>query len=354
MGIRSRAALYIERDRPLIVDEVDHGDPGDNEVVVRVLYSGICHSFLHRFHMPNVALPHAFGHEATGVVEQAGRNVTRAREGDFVLVTWLPGTPFEGFPMPRATLRWKSHTVQTVNVYTWADHCRLDENYVVPLERPDDIVSTSIIGCAVMTGAGAVTNTAGVRAGQTVAVFGCGGVGLSAVQAAANVGAAMVIAVDVDDAKLAFARRFGATDTVDARAGDAVQAVRDLTSGGVDYAFDTIGLPQTVQQVVLATRPGVPGLRRGGTTVLVGVCLHPPPLDLSNMLGGSKTVMSSQGGDVVPDVEFARYLQWYRDGSLPLDELVTRRYTLEQINEALDDLEHGRILGRAVFECAGA
>lgn len=350
MSIRSRAALYVERGKPLIVDEVDHGDPGPHDVVVRVLHTGICHSFLHRFHMPNVELPHVFGHEATGVVEEVGAEVSRARPGDFVLVTWLPGTPREGLGYPRATAEWRGRTVHSVNVYTWAEHCRVSEHYVVPVPRPDDVASTSIIGCAVMTGAGAVTNTARLRPGQTAAVFGVGGVGLSAVQAAANVGARQVIAVDVDDGKLEFARRFGATHGVNARSADAVAAVRELSSGGVDAAFDTIGLPITVQQVVLATRAGVPGLRRGGTSVLVGVCLDPPPLDLTNMLGGSKTVMSSQGGDVVPDVEFARYLDWFERGRLPLDQLVTRRYSLDQINEALDDLEHGRIFGRAIFD----
>jgi Zn-dependent alcohol dehydrogenase len=350
MSIRSRAAIYHERGRPLVVDEVDHGDPGPDDVVVRVLASGICHSFLHRFHMDGIALPHLFGHEATGVVEAVGSAVTRVGEGDTVLVTWLPGTPGDDVAPARALAHWRGVAAHTVNVYTWAQHCRVSQHYVVPVDPAVDVTTSSVVGCAVMTGAGAVINTAGVGPGQSVAVFGAGGVGLCALQAARNVGAAPIIAVDLDTAKLSLALRFGATHTVDATSGDAVAQVRALAGRGVDFAFDTIGVPDTVRQIVTATRRGVPGLRRGGTSVLVGVCLTPPVLDLQDIMGGGKAFVGCVGGDAVPDRDFPTYLEWEATGRLPLDDLVTRRYRLDQVNEALDDLAQGRISGRAIFD----
>jgi Zn-dependent alcohol dehydrogenase len=350
VSVRSAAAIYVEKGRPLVVDEVDHGDPGPHDVIVRILVTGICHSFLHRFHMPSVQCPHLFGHEATGVVEAVGRSVTRVREGERVFVTWLPGTPQLGLTPDRSTARWHDQLAHSVNVYTWAQHCRVSEHYVVPCDDATPDMAGSIIGCAVMTGAGAVINTARVQAGQTVAVFGVGGVGLAAVQAAANAGASAVVAVDLVDEKLVFARRFGATEVVNAGATDAVAAVRELTHGGVDFAFDTIGAPATVQQIVLATRAGTPGVRRGGMSVLVGVCLSPPPLDLPHLMGASKSFVGCVGGDAVPDRDFAVFTEWYKTNRLPLDELVTQRYELADVNEALDDLEHGRIAGRAVFD----
>ncbi len=350
MSIRSLAAIYYERGRPLVVDEVDHGDPRPDDVVVRVLASGICHSFLHRFHMPNIALPQLFGHEATGVVEAIGSEVTRVHEGDTVLVTWLPGTPGDDVAPGRATALWKGEPAHSINVYTWAEHCRVSQHYVVPVRSDIEVATSSIIGCAVMTGAGAVTNTAGVGPGQSVAVFGAGGVGLCALQAAHNAGADPVIAIDLDQSKLAFARRFGATHTVNASAGDPVAEVRSIAGDGVDFAFDTIGVPDTVRQIVTATRSGVAGLRRGGTSVLVGICLSPPVIDLQNIMGGSKAFMGCVGGDSVPDRDFPLWLEWQASQRLPLDALVTRRYRLDEVNEALDDLDAGRITGRAIFE----
>ncbi len=247
------------------------------------------------------------------------------------------------------------------NVFTWADHTIADEQFVVAL--PDDVKTdvTSIIGCAVMTGAGAVRNTAGVRRGESVAVFGVGGVGLSAVVAARVVGADPIIAVDLRDDKLEMARRFGATETVNASAGDAVARVRELTAdpnlvdmlgrpvGGVDYAFDCIGVKATMEQIVPAARSGVLGAARGGAGVLVGVPRGSVELNAIDMLVNEKRFVASLGGSCQPERDFPVFLDWYRDGRLDLDALVTARYALEDINEATTDLEEGRIFGRSIL-----
>ncbi len=224
---------------------------------------------------------------------------------------------------------------------------------------PTDV--TSIIGCAVMTGAGAVVHSAGVRKGESVAVFGVGGVGLSAITAAAILGAAPIIAVDLVDEKLETARKFGATETINASNRDPVAAIHDLTRSssattmagapisGVDYAFDCIGVEATMSQIVPAARTGEFGRRSGGTAVLVGVPQGELPVDPRELLINEKVLMGSLGGSCHPDRDFPMFLDWYRDGRLDLDSLVTARYRIDQINEATTDLEQGRISGRSIL-----
>jgi Zn-dependent alcohol dehydrogenase len=233
---------------------------------------------------------------------------------------------------------------------TWAEYALASDRVVVPMSKdvPTDV--TAIIGCAVMTGAGAILNTLQVRPGQSVAVFGAGGIGLCAIQAAAIVDAHPIIAVDVIAAKLAFARRFGATHTVNAQEVDAVQAIRELTGGGADFAIDAVGLPQTQEQILRAARAGYSGLNRGGAALLIGIT---PPgakavLDTSLFIG-NRSFSRTSGGDCRPERDFPLFVRWYGEGKLKLNELVTHRYTLEQINSAVDDLEHGRILGRGIL-----
>jgi Zn-dependent alcohol dehydrogenase len=218
----------------------------------------------------------------------------------------------------------------------------------MPKDIPTDV--TAIIGCAVMTGAGAIINTLQVRPGQSVAVFGAGGIGLCAIAAAAIVDAYPIVAVDVREEKLAFARRFGATHTVDARNEDAVTAIRNLTGGGVDYAIDAIGLPETQEQILCAVRMGYSGLNRGGAALLIGIT---PPgakaiLDTSLFIG-NRSFTRTSGGDCRPDRDFPLFVRWYREGKLKLNDLVTHRYALDQINSAVEELEHGRILGRGII-----
>jgi Zn-dependent alcohol dehydrogenase len=189
-----------------------------------------------------------------------------------------------------------------------------------------------------------------VRAGNSVAVFGAGGVGHTIKQAAANVGAYSVIAVDLTEEKLAFAKQFGATHGVNAAEGDPVERIRELTGGGVDFAFDAIGVAKTMEQILLAARPGVIGLRDGGTAVLVGVPHGPPPSIEARMLFGGKVYRGAPGGSSRPDRDFPMYVRWFKEGKLPLDLLVTRRYPLDQINEACAALERGEIAGRAIVE----
>jgi len=209
---------------------------------------------------------------------------------------------------------------------------------------------TSIIGCAVMTGAGAIINTLQVRSGQSVVIIGSGGIGLCAISAAAVVDAYPIVAVDVSDQKLEFARRFGATDVINLKKIDPIQRIKDLTDGGADFAIDAVGLPETQEQILRAVRPGYSGKSRGGMALLIGITPPNAKANLdTNLFVGSRSFTRTSGGDCKPERDFPTFIRWYREGKLKLNELVTRRYKLEQINDAVEDLEHGRILGRAIL-----
>jgi Zn-dependent alcohol dehydrogenase len=361
MSTRGRAAIYVEPRKPLIVDEIEFADPGPDQVLVKLFSSGICHSQLHTMQRParkGQSLPVLLGHESTGIVVAKGSEVSHVKEGDHVITTWVDRDNWTtNQPMVLHALNdrtqykanWRAKEVMH-SAATWAEYAVAQERVVVPMPKDTATDVTSIIGCAVMTGAGAIINTLQVRPGQSVAVFGAGGIGLCAISAAAIVDAFPIIAVDIVDEKLAFARRFGATHVFNAKNVDAVQAIKDLTGGGTDFAIDAIGLPQTQEQILRSVRPGFSGLNKGGAALLIGIT--PPDakatLDTSLFIG-NRSFTRTSGGDCKPDRDFPIFLRWFGEGKLKLHELITNRYKLEQINEAVDDLEHGRILGRGIL-----
>lgn len=349
--MKTVAAIQTEIGAPLRLEELELPDPGPDQVTVKLYSSGVCHSQLHQMHNPALGRPLLLGHEGTGVVTRTGSNVTHVKAGDLCIVTWVPRTPVRG-PVPRELTGAKFQGASAHgHVYTWARDVQTSKELVVPIphDHPRDL--SCIVGCAVLTGAGAVLHTAQVRTGQSVAVFGVGGVGLSAIKAAAILGAYPIIAVDLDDSKLAFARSFGATHTVNASGNvDPVEAIRDLTGGGVDYAFDAIGRQKTCEQILQATRPGGIGADNfGGMAVLVGIPQEKVTIDPALFTSGQRQYRGSLGA-AFPDRDFAMYLRWHKEGLFPLDRLITRRYGLEQINDACHDLHSGQILGRAILE----
>jgi Zn-dependent alcohol dehydrogenase len=351
MPTSARVVVLPAENANLRIEEVKIPDPGPHQVVVKQFASGVCHSQLHQMHRPRTA-PVILGHESTGVVLARGSAVSHVREGDRVMVTWVARDRANAHrALEPAVLQLPGGSeARSQNVFTWADHTIADEQFIValPNDVPTDV--TAIIGCAVMTGSGAVYHTAGVKEGQSVAIFGVGGVGLSAVAAAAVVGANPIIAVDLSDEKLEFAKKFGANTFVNASEGDPVERIRELTGGGVDFAFDCIGVRKTMEQILPAARPGIVGERSGGTAVLVGVPMTNAELDMRDMLINEKTYKGSIGGSCVPDRDFPMFLRWFKEGQLDLDALVTTRYKLDQINEATDALQAGKISGRAILE----
>jgi len=351
--MKTRAAVYAEIGQPMIVDEIELPDPGPTQLLVKHFASGICHTQLHTLHNPDARVPTLLGHESTAVVLAVGKQVRGIREGDHVMLSFVPHDLPHGVRPELPLVRVRGQELRSSGASsTWSEHAVVDQAFVVAMDALAATDVTAVIGCAVTTGCGAVINTARVRPGDSVVVFGAGGVGLCAIQAAANVSAGPIIAVDVADEKLEFARQFGATHTVDGRNGDAVQHVLELTDGGADFAFDAIGRPETIAQLLPSVHPAVPGWRpEGGTAVQIGIPRQQQLIGvIGEILPGGKVYRGTYGGSANPERDYPMYVDWFMRGKLPLDKLVSRRFTLDQINEACDALERGEILGRAIVE----
>ena len=312
-----------------MVDEIEIPDPSPEQVVVKQFASGVCHTQIFQMHSPDSVRPLLLGHESTGVVVAKGAAVTHVKEGDKVMVTWVPRAAEEGFVRPkRPKLNFRGKNI-SAGVFTWAESTIVHEQYVVKLA--DDVATdvTSIVGCAVMTGVGAALNTAQVGRNSSVAVYGAGGIGLSIVQGCAIAGAQPLVVVDVSDEKLEFAAKFGATSCVNALTENPVERIRELTDGiGTDFAFDAVGLQVTMEQVLPSVRPGVLGVKDGGTAVLVGFPQTTATLNMRDLFY-SRTYKGTLGGSSRPDIDLPKYVEWFREGKLKLDLLVTDRYRLE-------------------------
>ena len=349
MTLTTRAAIKAEHGAPLLVEEIELNDPNDNEVLVELFATGLCHSQLHQIHNPLSPMPLLLGHEGTGTVLKAGSAVTHVKEGDRVMIQFVPRDLPEGkTTADRTTFRWRGED-HDAGVYTWAEHALLNEQMVIPLANdvPTDV--TAIIGCAVITGAGAALYTAEVQPGQSVAVFGVGGVGTNVIAGAKIAGADPIIAVDLQEGKLGYAKEIGATHTVNAAELDAPERIKELTDGGVDFAFDAIGVEAAVQQAIQSVKAGVLGVHRGGTSVIVGI--GQGDVTLPRLFPqGERSLIGSMGGSARPEHVMPKYVDWYKDGQLPLDKFISKRYTnLDEINEGVRALENGEIEGRSII-----
>jgi len=363
MATLARIAVQPIGDGPLRIEKVNIPDPEPSQVLIKQYASGVCHSQIHQMHFSRKQ-PVLLGHESTGIVMKIGSDVQRVKEGDTVIVTWMPQLASKS-EKPASSVQLNVSdgiAMAWEGVFTWGTHTLVDEQFVVKVNSDIKRDVSAIIGCAVMTGAGAVLNTGNVQSDESVAVFGVGGVGLSAIVAAKMREAKMIIGVDLDDQKLEFAKRFGATHVINATLEDPVHAIRKLTIQegtsdlfgypvhGVDYAFDCIGVNKTIDQIIHACRSGQFGIRNGGKAILVGIPSSKVELNALDMLIHEKKFIGSLGGSCVPDRDFPLFIDWARKGILDLDSMVTTRYSLDQINEAISDLSNGKIFGRAIID----
>jgi Zn-dependent alcohol dehydrogenase len=360
-----RAAILTEPGRPLQVDDVDLAAPGPGEVRVRVGAAGVCHSDLHdRQGVLPHPLPVVLGHEGAGTVTEVGQGVTEVAPGDRVVLLWRAscghcaycssGRPElcpNGVPMRlkgtladgTSRLSWRGQEVHHfLGVSCFAEEAVLPKEGVVRV--PDDVPLeiAALCGCSVMTGVGAATNTLGVQPGSSVLVVGAGGVGLCAIMGAQLCGAAQIIAADLNPAKLETARQFGATDVINTGEEDLPRTVRKLTGGGVEFAIEAIGIPELVAQAVRS-------LRAGGIAAAVGIAAPSAKVELPllELVDQEKQLRGSIYGSTRPGLDFPRLFDLYRHGRLPLDRLLSHRFSLDQINQAYEALQRGE-LTRAV------
>ncbi len=358
MSRKARAVLCREHNKPVVVEEVTIDSPKRGEVLVRLGACGVCHSDLSAI-TGTIALPLplVLGHEGAGVVEEVGEGVSEFARGDHVIFSFIymcgkcrfcvSGRPVLCLEQGKAlttplegTTRVHDGKGQPLNIFSgcgaMAEYATVSAENLIKVDPKIPFEVAALVGCGVTTGVGAVFNTAKVQPGSSVAVFGCGGVGLSVIQGARIAGAERIIAIDTLDAKLAMAKQFGATDVLMGKE-DPVKALKKLTAGGPDYAFECVGSGPLAETAYRA-------IRRGGLAVVVGVAKPSESTAVRSMtlVFEEKTLTGSYFGSCVPRVDFPRMLALYMKGQLKLEELITKRYKVAEAAQAFADLESGR------------
>jgi S-(hydroxymethyl)glutathione dehydrogenase/alcohol dehydrogenase len=351
-----KAAVLRQIRSPLQIEDVSISKPGPHEVLIRTAAAGICHSDLHfiegAFPHP---LPTILGHESAGIVEQVGSEVRTVKPGDHVItcpsafcghcehcltghmsLCVSPQTRRAKGAEPRL-LKDGERISQFCHLSSFAEQMLIHEHACVAIRKDMPLDRAALIGCAVITGVGAVFQTSNVKPGETVAVIGCGGVGLAAINGAAIAGAGRIIAIDKVGSKLSLARHFGATDVIGANEGDSVAKVIELTHGGVHHSFEAIGLKTTTEQAFQM-------LARGGTANVVGMIPIGTKIELhgADFLGEKRIQGLIMGSNRFP-VDMPRLVDFYMSGKLKLDELISRRIKLEQVNGAFAEMREGAI-----------
>jgi S-(hydroxymethyl)glutathione dehydrogenase/alcohol dehydrogenase len=343
-----KAAVLFRLNEPLkVYSGIEYSGPSRGQVLVKLAYSGVCHSQLMEARGrrgPDAYLPHMLGHEGSGKVIEIGDGVTKVKKDDLVILGWIKGSGLDGGGV-KYRCHCMSEPINAGGVTTFNEYALVSENRVVPLPLGVPLDVAVLFGCAVPTGAGIIINDLQPHLGSTVAVFGMGGIGMSALMATKLFECSKVIAVDVSDEKLALAQSFGATHVINARISDPVAEIKGLTNGvGLDYAIDASGQVRVIEQAFESVRRG------GGECVFAS---HPDhgkkiTIDPYELICG-KQIRGSWGGATDPDRDIPKLAQLYREGKLPLEKLITKRYQLEEINDAMDDLENLRV-GRPLIE----
>jgi aryl-alcohol dehydrogenase len=359
--MKIKAAVVFERSGPFRIEKLELDDPRDDEVLVRIEAVGICHTDLagRDGHLPIPPPPSVFGHEGAGTVERVGRQVTKVKPGDHVVLAWdYCGTcmacksgkelyclnfflhNFHGArPDGSITLHKGDEPIHGsfFSQSSFADFALANERNVIKVRDDLPLEILGPMGCGVMTGAGAVMNSLRPRPGSSIAVFGAGAVGISAILAAVVCGCTTIIAVDIRADRLAMAKQLGATHTVNANEADPVETIRDMTGGGAEFSLECVGNPKVLRQAVDV-------LPRLGVCGLLGVV---PPgtevaLDMDLIMNG-RAVKGILGGDAIPDLFIPRLVELYCQGRLPFDRLITF-YPFDRINQAVEDMEAGRVI----------
>ena len=356
-----KAAVLYETNRPLQLRDLTQDPPRFGEVRLEIGAAGVCGSDRHFVEGAAVMpLPAVIGHEGAGTVVEVGEGVTRFKPGDRCILSFVSSCGYcrscrTGHPnlcdthlelgplLFDRTVRLhdgETDVFQMLKLGTFSETVVAPQEacYVVPKDVPYEV--GALIGCCVTTGVGAVINNPAARPGMTVAVIGCGGVGLSVIQGARLLSASRIIAVDVHDHKLEFSYRFGATDVINSRESDPVEAIREITDGGVDMAFDSFGSPRTTADAVKA-------VRKTGTAVMIGLAAQgeTAPIDMVDMIRGQKSLVGSYYGSASTHETFRRVVGFYLKGQIDVSGLITRTYSLEQVNDGIDALaraEDGR------------
>jgi len=356
-----RGVVSRSKGAPVSIETINVPDPGPGEAVVTIEACGVCHTDLHyREGGINDDFPFLLGHEAAGTVESVGEGVTNVAPGDFVILNWRAvcgncracdrGEPWYCFATFNATQKMTledgTELSPALGIGAFIDKTLVHSGQCTKVDAAADAAAVGLLGCGVMAGIGAAINTGAVSRGKSVAVIGCGGVGCAAVAGSAIAGAGTIIAVDIDDRKLEWARGFGATHTVNSKETDPVEAIQSLTGGfGADVVIEAVGRPETWQQAFYARD-------LAGTVVLVGVPtpeMKVPDMPLIDVFGRGGALKSSWYGDCLPTRDFPMLVDLYRQGRLDLDAFVSERIGLDDVEAAFEKMHHGDVLRSVVI-----
>jgi S-(hydroxymethyl)mycothiol dehydrogenase len=359
MAVQVQGVIAREKDAPVTLETIIVPDPGPGEARVKVLACGVCHTDLHyRQGAINDEFPFLLGHEAAGIVESVGPDVTDVAPGDYVILNWravcgqcracLRGRPWYCFNTHNATQKMTlldgTELSPALGIGAFAEMTLVAAGQCTKVDPAAAPEVAGLLGCGVMAGLGAAINTGNVTRGDSVAVIGCGGVGDAAIAGARLAGARTIIAVDIDDRKLELAKQFGATHTVNSRETDPVEAIREATEGfGADVVIEAIGRPDTYEQAFFARD-------LAGTVVLVGVPSPDMRLDLPliEYFGRGGALKSSWYGDCLPSRDFPMLIDLYLQGRLPLDQFVSEKIGVGDVEAAFDKMHHGDVLRSVV------
>ncbi len=341
--MKIKAAVLYELNKPLVIEELETPVLGRGQVLVKILYSGVCQSVVNEMKGikgPDKYLPHTLGHEASGIIHEIGPGVTRFRSGDYVVLSWIKGP---GLEAPSSQYLLGSKTVNSGSITTFNTFSVISENRITKISREVPADVAALLGCAVPTGAGMVKNTLKAGPGTSIAVFGLGGVGLSAVMFASVIGCAKIIAVDIKDSKLELAQKLGATHTINSSNEPALEKIMELTGSGADYAIESSGVKEAMELAFEA-------VRFGGTAVLAGNIRKGDKIaiDPYALINGKK-IFGTWGGETRTDEDIPFYAEQYLRGKLKVNKLITHNYKLEDINAAFEELKTGSV-GRALIK----
>jgi S-(hydroxymethyl)glutathione dehydrogenase/alcohol dehydrogenase len=341
----AHAAVLVKTGEPLKIMVLKIPKLQSGQVLVKVAYSGVCHTQIlemdgkkgiDRF------LPHTLGHEGSGIVIKTGAGVEKVKPGDHVVLSWIKG---RGADIPSSVYESEYGQINSGAISTFLDYSIISENRLTPIKKEIPLKIAALLGCAIPTGAGIVLNSIGLRPGNSIAIFGVGGIGASIVIAADLMAAAKIIAIDIYDHKLEHARSLGATDTINARKQNCVTEIYQITGGiGVDFAIESAGKRETMEMAFRVVRD------MGGLCVLAGNLPQGEQISIDpfDLIKG-KRIVGTWGGETKPDRDIPLYVDLYIKGRLKLENLITHCYSLEEINTAIEDLKSGKI-GRALID----
>ncbi len=337
--MKTTAAVLVEPGKPLAQAELEIPQLKSGQVLVEIHFSGVCHTQVlecRGYRGEDAYLPHCLGHEGSGTVKEISSGVTKVKPGDKVILSWMKGS---GLDVPGTTYQWNGKKVNAGGITTFSQHSVISENRLTKIPNGISLEEAALLGCAIPTGMGSVLNTANPKAAQSIAIFGTGGIGLCAAAAASTAQCKPIIAIDINESKLALAKQMGATHTIHSNNQDLVQAIKKICPSGLDFAIEATGRPQVMESALLSVR------NQGGSVVVIGNARYGERLQLDpRELNMGKRIFGTWGGDNVPDRDFPKYAQFIQSKKINLTPFLSHTYKLSQINQAIEDLEQGKAI----------